>query len=165
MLIDRDSKLWLYLPPELQGLVEDGEVLVDTIYPQQELRDVSVFSFLVFSFAKAYEGFLKRLFFDLKMISHDDYYGDEIRIGKILNPNYTKKKGNVFMKLCARKGVSKDLPTELWKMWHRGRNRVFHYFPRNFRKLSYEEAVNIVRDFVAVMHKAVEVCDSSVDKE
>ena len=158
MIVDRDSALWGYIDPELKGLIGDGEVLVNNIYSQKELAEVSDFSFLVFPFAKAYEGFLKKLFFDLGLISHDDYFGDEIRIGRILNPNFTRSKGNIYGKFCKHLDDTK-LPSELWDMWHRGRNRVFHYFPHNFRKLEYEDAVAIVQDFVSIMERAVDGCD------
>ena len=46
----------------------------------------------------------------------------------------------------------------LWKMWKKGRNLVFHYFPHNFRKLSFEEASEIIDDLVNVMADAVDVC-------
>lgn len=167
MLLDRESALWAYLSPELKGLIADGETLLDNIYPEQERVEVTDFSFLVFPFAKAYEGFLKKLFFDLGVISHGDYYGDQIRIGRILNPHYTSSKGNVFPKLCTKTDTPGDtgLPHELWEIWHRGRNRVFHYFPRNFRKLTYEEAVGIARDFVRTMEKAVEGCPIPPESE
>ena len=45
------------------------------------------YSFVVFPMAKAYEGFLKKLFFDLGLINKRQYQGDRFRVGKSLNPN------------------------------------------------------------------------------
>ena len=102
-VINRKSKLWEYLTEEIQGLISDGESLI--IESQKDDWPVSDYSYLVFPFAKAYEGFLKRLFLDLDMIREDEYYGDEIRIGRILNPFYNDKKHSVYEKLGKHKKV------------------------------------------------------------
>ena len=38
------------------------------------------YAFVVFSLAKAYEGFLKRVFLDMKMIDRRQYFGEYFRI-------------------------------------------------------------------------------------
>ncbi len=156
-VIDRKSALWGYLTSDIKGLIVDGELLIrgaDSI-PQK----VSDYAYLVFPFAKAYEGFLKKLFLDLDFIKEDEYYGDEIRIGRILNPGFTKNHGNVFSKLCSTVGEQKELAEGMWGIWRKGRNQVFHYFPHNFRKLSYDEALDIVKELVSVMDDAAMSCD------
>lgn len=80
--IDRNSNLWNYLSSDLKGLIEDGEKIIDHAIKHGE-NGSSDFSYIVFNFAKAYEGFLKHLFLDLGFIQEDDYYGDDIRIGLI----------------------------------------------------------------------------------
>ncbi|EKD94861.1 MAG: hypothetical protein ACD_25C00193G0001, partial [uncultured bacterium] len=40
----------------------------------------------------------------------------------------------------------------------RGRNLVFHYFPHNYRRLGYEEALDIINDIVDAMHSSVTNC-------
>ncbi|MDC0449003.1 hypothetical protein OAL67_00090 [bacterium] len=162
-LIDRNSILWSYLPPELQGLIADGETLLTNMEKKEARENVSDFSFLVFPFAKAYEGFVKKVFLDLEMITHDEYFGDEIRVGRLLNPGYMEETGNVFAKFCNRGGSGRKLSEDLWKMWRRGRNRVFHYFPHNFRKLDYSEALEIVKGFVEMMEKTVAGCSLTVE--
>jgi hypothetical protein len=155
-LIDENSPLWNYLSEDVRGLLVDGEVLVNDVADKPE--KISDYSYLVFPFSKAYEGFLKKLFLDLGLIKEDEYYGDRIRIGRILNPHYLHDHGNIFKKLCRSSKKGEEFATRLWKLWKNGRNMVFHYFPHNFRKLSYDEALEIIRGVIAAMHEAVEVC-------
>lgn len=150
-IIKRDSQLWNYLTEEIQSLIADGEVLLD--HGKEHLDTISDYSYLVFPFSKAYEGFLKRMFLDMGLMREDEYYGDEIRIGRILNPNYMRDHGNVFDKLCGL-----DVSKTLWDSWKRGRNQVFHFFPHNFRRLSYDEAISIINDLISAMNYAVVGC-------
>ncbi len=156
-LIDRKSALWGYLTDDIKGLIVDGELLVK--HAQQDQRKVSDFSYLVFPFSKAYEGYLKRLFLDLDLIQEDEYYGEEIRIGRILNPHYKKSSKNVFSRLCGSAKEGEAMAERMWMVWRKGRNQVFHYFPHNFRKLSYKEAGEIIEELLAAMSLAVENCE------
>jgi hypothetical protein len=142
---------------ELRGLVMDGEFLLQ--HASDPKSQISDYSYLVFPFSKAYEGFLKKLFLDIGLIDLADYYGDDIRIGKILNPHFLKERRNVFLKLCGKDEEGKVFSHKLWNMWKNGRNLVFHYFPHNFRKLSLDEATEIIRDIVDTMDAAVTRCN------
>jgi hypothetical protein len=155
-LIDRKSALWGYLTDDIKGLIVDGEYLVS--HAERDHRRVSDFSYLVFPFSKAYEGFLKKLFLDLDLIKEDEYYGEEIRIGRILNPHYKRSKKNVFNRLCRHVDGEKSVAERMWETWRKGRNQVFHYFPHNFRKLSYKEAREIIEELLDVMDDAVMGC-------
>ncbi len=155
-LLDKKSALWAYLSDDLKGLLVDGELLV--AHAEDTPHKVSDFSYLVFPFSKAYEGFLKKLFLDLRLIKEDEFYGDEIRIGRILNPHFMDDHGNVFQKLCSSNENQEDFANRLWELWHRGRNRVFHYFPHNFRKLSYDEALGIIEDLLDAMEDTIVNC-------
>ncbi len=155
-VISRKSKLWEYLEQDLKGLISDGEVLLDTA--QSNDGKISDFSYLVFPFAKAFEGFLKRLFLDLDMMREDEYYGDEIRIGRVLSPHYVHENANLFKNLSAHKRGGVDVATLLWNVWKKGRNQVFHYFPHNFRSLSLNEALEIVHEIIGAMDNAVGRC-------
>jgi len=157
-IIKRDTRLWNYLTPELQGLIEDGEMMIKLINDHRHTSGVSDFSLLVFSFSKAYEGFLKKFLLDMKLIKESDYYGDDMRIGRILNPHFIKQKGNVFAKVCVKAKDGRQVSEDLWRVWKRGRNLVFHYFPHNFRKLSFEESMEIVDELVSVMDQALLRC-------
>ena len=114
------------------------------------------YAFAIFPMAKAYEGFLKKLFFTLKFISKQQFYGDRFRIGRSLNPNLPKRYQSdwVFGKLQEfYKGDS--LPLRLWEMWRRGRNQVFHYMPDHMQEISQKEALNILGLFSEVMECAI----------
>ena len=157
-VIKRDSSLWQYMPDEIRGLIEDGELVLNFVYTHHQEDNISDYSFLVFPFAKAYEGFLKRFFLDMKLISKEEYFSDDIRIGRILNPNYIKEKSNVFERICGKSRGSREVSRKLWQVWKRGRNLVFHYFPHNYRRLGYEEALDIINDIVDAMYSSVTNC-------
>ena len=157
-VLNKQSTLWSYLPEEIKGLLEDGETILSFVEKYREKEEISDYSFLVFPFSKAYEGFLKRFLFDTGLIREEDYYSDEIRIGRILNPTYVKEKSNVFNRLCDKSPDGRGVPKKLWSVWKRGRNLVFHYFPHNFRKLEYDEAVEIINEIVDAMNSAVMHC-------
>lgn len=153
-VVPRDSTLWEYMPDEIRDLVEDGETILNFVHDYHEQADISDYSFMVFPFAKAYEGFLKRFLLDIGMIREEEYFSDEIRIGRILNPNF-KGKNAIYEKLSRYKGEGKNVSKKLWKTWKQGRNLVFHYFPHNYRKLSYNQSLDIVNMIVDAMANAV----------
>jgi hypothetical protein len=155
--------LWIYLAPEIQGLVSDGEILIDFVLHHKKSANITDFSFLVFPFAKAYEGFLKKVFLDVGMIQPHEYYSDDIRIGRILNPHYETEKGNVYATMSKHSEARKQVSEELWQIWKRGRNAVFHYFPHNFKRLDYQEALELIQAFIHGMEIAVENFDVHKD--
>jgi len=162
-IIDKQTYLWSYLSDEQKGLILDGEQLLSD---SKHLSSISDYSFLVFPFAKAFEGFLKKLFLELGLIGEDEYYGDDIRIGKLLSPYFMKKhEGSLYKKLCLGKYAGKELTEDLWKAWKKGRNLVFHYFPHNFRKLTFDEALEIINDFGRIMARSVEKCAITLVKK
>ena len=156
-VVARNSKLWNYMAPEIQDLIEDGEVILNFVYQNKDSADISDYSFIVFPFAKAYEGFLKRFFWDVELITEDEYYGDEIRIGRLLNPNY-EDNTSIYGKVCSHSKGGKAVAHRLWEAWKRGRNTVFHYFPHNFKKLGYDEAFDIINDLINAMVEVVSMC-------
>ena len=156
-IIDKNSALWDYLEENLQGLIADGEKLVDLARP--EIGAVSDYSYLVFPFSKAYEGFLKKLFLNTDVINEKSFYGDEIRVGRILSPRYRKEHAKQFSHMCLKETSKVDLADRLWDTWHKGRNRVFHYFPHNFRRLNYQEALEIILELASRMEEALVKCD------
>lgn len=158
-VLDKKSVLWSYMSENQKGLIQDGEALLSHVEHLDDEFPISDYSFMVFPFAKAYEGFLKQFFLDLGMIKEDGYYSDEIRIGRILNPNYLEKQTSVYNMLCEHKRGGKDLSDRLWDIWRKGRNQVFHYFPHNFRKLTYREAIELIEEFISVMSQVVTQCE------
>ena len=156
--ISRESTLWNYLTPEVRDLVEDGEVLLTFVEKYQDQETISDYSFVVFSFAKAYEGFCKKFFLDLDAITMDEYYGDDIRIGRMLSPNNLKAADGIMHKVCAKLPGGEDLAQKMSKSWKQGRNLVFHYFPHNYRRLTYNEALELVEGFISTMTLCVDRC-------
>jgi hypothetical protein len=162
-VIARNSQLWEYMSTEIRDLVEDGEIILNFVFENKEKADISDYSFIVFPFAKAYEGFLKKFFWDIGLITEDDYYGDEIRIGRLLNPNY-EDNTSVYSKVCGHAKGGKIMAKRLWEAWRRGRNTVFHYFPHNFKKLEYDESLDIINDLINAMSQVVSTCLQNVKK-
>ena len=156
--VNRTSILWEYLSEELQGLISDGEILFSEAEDPMAKGKISDFSYLVFPFSKAYEGFLKKLFLDLNLMREDEYYSDDIRIGRILNPHYIDDHYKKYKNICLRPGTNEDLSVRLWEVWRKGRNQVFHYFPHNFRHLSFDEASEIISSILSVMEESVRSC-------
>ena len=149
--------LWQYLSTHQKELIEDGEYLFETARAHsQSLHD---YSYLIFPYAKAYEGFLKKLFFDLGFIDEQTYRGEHFRIGRSLNPSLEPalRFESMYDKIVGYCG-GKDLANELWHTWKRGRNLLFHYFPHNLHKLSFTQAVSMRDTIVSAMEQAVEAC-------
>jgi hypothetical protein len=154
MLVKPGSLLWQYLSPQQRVLVEDGEFLLadSQVHVNQEPTD---YSYLVFPFAKMYEGFLKQLFFDLDIISEKQYYSDRFRIWKALSPNFARARNSYSVYREIEERFSKGLATRMWHTWKEGRNLVFHYFPHNYRALTRSQAEEIITNLVETMDEAV----------
>lgn len=156
--IDKNSFFWKYLSEGQKGLIEEGLYLLADIKEHPD-ANISDYSYLVFPFAKAYEGFLKKLFLDLGFIPQQVYESDRFRIGKALNPHLEKilRHESIYDKIINLCG-SRNLADELWDVWKKGRNLVFHYFPHNFRALTFQEAEGIIDRILKIMGKAVIEC-------
>lgn len=155
-MIDQKSALWHYLSAPQKDLIKTGEFLLADV--NKHPKPVSDYSYLVFPFAKAYEGFLKQLFLDKGFIAQDDYQSDHFRIGKALNPNFAKEvpSQSVYLKiinLCK----SEELANNLWNAWKRGRNLLFHYFPHNQLAINLIEAKNAIFLIFKAMNQAVDI--------
>lgn len=154
MGVKQGSLLWDYLSDELKDLILQGEHLLQHVH---EHKDVNFedYSFLVFPFAKAYEGFLKKILLDAGFISKTDYNSDHFRLGKVLSPNLVQRLGkhSVYKKICDAAGC--ELSDQIWKAWKSGRNQVFHYFPKNVRSLTIEEAEDLIGQIIRTMEDVV----------
>lgn len=155
-MIEETSDLWQYLSPDMRALVRDGEFLIEDSIRHHDAPPTD-FSYLVFPFAKLYEGFLKKLFLDAQIISERDFHSDHFRIGKVLSPNLARQLGerSAYAQISERYGV--ELAARLWHTWKEGRNLVFHYFPHNLRSLTRPAAVELVNQLVGTMGEAVEI--------
>jgi hypothetical protein len=141
------------LGKDLQELLEEALLLTEKVDKWEEkFHD---YSFIVFPAAKAYEGYLKRLFLERGFISENDYYGKRFRIGKALNPSLEKsirEKESVYDKVVKHCG-SKNLPDQMWKTWKECRNLLFHWFPNEKNAITFEQA----KDRVAMVIETIEI--------
>ena len=112
------------------------------------------YSFLVFPFAKAYEGFLKQIFKDVKFISHLDYISDHLRLGKLMSPNLEGKLGERSLYKKMKETVTKEFAEKVWITWKLGRNQIFHYFPHNLKAINFKEAEKIIGQIIWTMEEA-----------
>lgn len=143
-----------YLAPDMRALAADGQFLIEDSARHTDAPPTD-FSYLVFPFAKLYEGFLKKLFLDSQIITQRDYHSDHFRIGKVLSPNLARRLGarSAYQIISDRYG--KEFAARLWHTWKEGRNLVFHYFPHNFRRLSRNQAIELVNTIVNTMTESV----------
>jgi len=131
---------WNYLEKGVRELLEESFILLDEA--EKSKIKFADYSFIVFPAAKAYEGYLKFVFWEKGFITSEDYYGSRFRIGRALNPQLERKyraKESVYDKIVAFCG-GKELADLLWETWKLCRNLVFHWFPKESRFLSLDEA-------------------------
>ncbi len=151
-LVLRTSEFWQYLSQNQKDLIREGQYLMEDIVKDNayQFKD---YSFLVFPFAKAYEGFLKQLFKDVKFISHLDYISDHLRLGKLMSPNLIGKLGDRSLYYKIETKAGNELAERVWDVWKRGRNQIFHYFPHNLKAISFDEATAIIDEIIKTMEE------------
>lgn len=152
---------WNYLDDQLKDLMMESDELIRVAKESVQSGEMAYkdYSFVVFPAAKAYEGFLKKLFLDMKLITRGQYFGVNFRIGRALSPTLPKRyrSGWVYGKLSAYcKGES--LPMRMWDVWKNARNKVFHYFPDTHEMISLEKAEALVGDIKRVIAESLEGC-------
>ncbi|OGK10225.1 hypothetical protein A2767_02125 [Candidatus Roizmanbacteria bacterium RIFCSPHIGHO2_01_FULL_35_10] len=147
---DRYREFWQYLSQQQKDLILEGQYLMNDVLRNNVYR-FKDYSFLVFPFAKAYEGFLKQLFKEIKFISHLDYISDHLRLGKLMSPNLEARLGDRSLYKKMREKVNIDFAEKVWNTWKLGRNQIFHYFPHNTRAISFTEAEKIIGQIIETM--------------
>src|SRR3989304_2160998 len=147
---DRYGQFWQYLSQQQKDLILEGQYLMNDVLRNNVYR-FKDYSFLVFPFAKAYEGFLKQLFKEIKFISHLDYISDHLRLGKLMSPNLEARLGDRSLYKKMREKVNIDFAEKVWNTWKLGRNQIFHYFPHNTRAISFTEAEKIIGQIIETM--------------
>lgn len=151
--IDKNSAFWRYLSQNQKELIEEGFYLMNDII-RDHAYQFKDYSFLVFPFAKAYEGFLKKLFRDCRFISHLDYVSDHLRLGKLLSPSLIERLGERSLYQKIKNKAGEESADRIWEVWQRGRNQIFHYFPHNLKAISFNEAQNIIEEILKTMELA-----------
>lgn len=148
---------WGYLHEDLQELIYESILLLDASKDWDgKFHD---YAFIVFPAAKAYEGFLKRLFLDMGFISREDYSGKRFRIGKALNPSLEPRLRfeSVYDRVVDVTG-NKELADTLWETWSKSRNLLFHWFPEEKNAITYEEAESNLNMIIETMDMAYKEC-------
>ncbi len=148
-----DGRLWQYLSQNQKDLIIEGQYLMNDIVKDHAYH-FKDYSFLVFPFAKAYEGFLKQLFRDIKFISHLDYISDHLRLGKLLSPHLIDRLGEKSLYKKIADVTNTDFAEKVWMTWKIGRNRIFHYFPHNLKAISFIEAEEIAEMILKTIEEA-----------
>lgn len=129
---------------EQKQLINDVQTIIDKL-AQDHIND---YSFLVAPMAKAYEGFLKDFFLEIKLIDENTYRNDRFRVGKTLNPSLRYKRFSIFRQLAEIDEKGEELAEKLWDAWKKGRNETLHYFPNNLKKLNKDEAIERINQMV-----------------
>lgn len=155
---------WEYLGEDVQKLLSTSEFLYHAVeewkinLPGSEEKFYD-YSFVVFPAAKAYEGFLKKMFLDMGFITEEDYFGKHFRIGKALNPSLPKelRKLSVYEKIVVSCG-SETLADQLWETWRLCRNLPFHWFPNEKNSISLAEAGERIQMIINAIDEAFKGC-------
>lgn len=145
--------IWNYFSQTQKDLVLEGQYIMHEII-EDHAYQFKDYSFLIFPFAKTYEGFLKQLFKDIGFISHLDYISDHLRLGKLLSPHLITKLGDRSLYRKIERAGGEELASRIWKSWKLGRNEVFHYFPHNLRAVSFLEARSVIDELIATMEES-----------
>jgi hypothetical protein len=161
----KENVWWEYIHDDKKELLTEAVLLLKTAKKWREDKDslndrFHDYSFIVFPAAKAYEGFLKRLFLDMKFITEKDYYGKRFRVGKVLNPSLDRtkyKKISVYDKIAKFCG-GQDLAKNLWATWKKARNLLFHWFPKEKNAVTLPEAEARLNMVIESMNRAFKEC-------
>lgn len=133
-----DATFWDYLSPHQKDLIREGSYLYQEVFVNSKYT-FKDYSFIVFPFAKAYEGFLKQFLLDINLITESQYRSDHIRLGLLLCPDlpiYDER--SVYKRIVNIKGDK--LAEMMWTTWKFCRNQVFHYYPHNSKSIGLSEA-------------------------
>ncbi|MCX7997185.1 MAG: hypothetical protein N2691_05555 [Patescibacteria group bacterium] len=144
---------WNYLSIPQQDLIIEGNYLKDQIINDAEYS-FKDYSFLVFPFSKAYEGYLKQIFLDVGFISHLDYVSDHFRVGKMLSPNLREKNGERSIYTQIERSISAEFADEVWSTWKLHRNEILHYYPHNLKAITFQTADYVAKKILQTMQNA-----------
>lgn len=154
----KDKKFWLYLNSTQQKLIKQSFQFLQ--WAKKTKLKIFDYSFIVMPAAKAYEGFLKKLFYDLGLITFEDMHFDYFRVGKALNPEIKKyknwQKEFLFEKISQKCGQKTAF--FLWQTWKESRNKLFHYFFLEKQFFSLRTAEERLKKIISAMETAFKEC-------
>lgn len=160
MLNLKKEKWWGYLDESCQELLLESILLLER--EESDSKGFHDYAFVVFPAAKAYEGFLKKLFLDLDLINQEQYSGRHFRIGKALNPSIEDRfKDGEWVYENLKSQCSPSLSDVLWSTWKESRNLIFHWFPKHKNSITLDEARDRVEMIVEAIRKAFKECHVS----
>jgi len=154
-----ENKIWFNkLNFTQQSLIKQSFYLLDWVKKHKE--KFYDYSFIVMPAAKAYEGFLKQLFFDLKLISQRQLEGDFFRVGKALNPEleHIKRLRRQYLYDEISQKCGEKTAELLWQTWKKCRNRLFHYFAKEQQIFTLEESEERLEQIVKAIEIAFKKC-------
>jgi hypothetical protein len=143
------------MPSHQRLLLEQAWYLVQREQQLPHSPIVIDYSFLVFTAAKVFEGFLKTYLYQLGLISRAAYFSPHFRIGKALNPDLPMKyRDDYWLFDDLREICGEELSLRLWSTWKLARNSVFHYESGGANQLTFEEAQERVEAVVETIETA-----------
>jgi len=155
-----------YLDLHQQELVNVSFSLLEK---QDIFSDIKDFSFMVFPMSKAYEGFLKKVFYDLQLISKETYQGRRFRIGRAFNPDVrSHQRDEDWLYDDVELQFGREVARQLWNTWLVCRNRVFHYFTNEKQALSFDEAkqkINMIVESIQLVAHQLDIDQNQQKKE
>ena len=98
------------------------------------------------------------MFLDLKFITPEEYYGNEIRIGKLLSAGTEKTpphRLSIVKELSSDKVFGTNLTKVMRGIWKNSRNMVFHFFPDNVYSIDLPGAKQRIEETVKCMELVV----------
>jgi len=149
------SQAWfLYLNEDQKTLVD----LAEKLWHRERMlkSEFKDYSFLVFPMAKAYEGFLKKFFYDMGLIEKHDFESKHFRIGRALNPNlrdYYQDEKWIYDDV--ERTCGPNVARKLWDAWTDCRNHLFHFYPMSKQTISLTEAGKRIDQLALAMQEAV----------
>ena len=151
-----NQPFWQYLDFTQKELVKQSYYLLS--WAKKHKNKLHDYSFVVMPAAKAYEGFLKRLLYDLELINQEQFNDDYFRIGKALNPELEHvqalKDECLYNEISSK--CNPSLAKLLWQTWKKSRNRLFHYFVKEQQAFTLQEAEERLNQVI----KAIEIAFS-----
>lgn len=150
------------LPQNVRELLSQAGYLVEREEELFEEGRVVDYGYLVFSAAKAYEGFLKDHLRTLGLINEQVFVDEYFRIGRALNPELPKRfRDEQWLYDDVARLCSEPLARELWDTWKQCRNEVFHYRSWGEEKVSLDTArLKVEMVFTAIRH--AQECEARV---
>ncbi|MFO0703384.1 MAG: hypothetical protein U0525_01530 [Patescibacteria group bacterium] len=153
-----DANFWDYLSPFQKDLIREGSYLYQEIFNDNKYS-FKDYSFVVFPFAKAYEGFVKQFLNDSGFITRDQYMSDHTRVGLLLCPELKADDNrSVYRQISSKYG--NITASSMWETWKFCRNQVFHYYPHNNKSID----LNGARERIHMLLITIQHCHTELNK-